>query len=227
MNDVYQQARERVAALVLDADPAAEVPACPGWTVKDVVAHLAGLAGDWRHGNLAGYATEPWTAKQVADRREASIAGIVAEWADHAVAIAPHLTDPEAAGLPSYMPTIVVTDLAAHEHDLRHALGRPGARDSQAVHIGLRSQVGGLRQHFGGLGLPPLLVRADGLREWMVGRGEPVATLRGDPFDLFRATGGRRTQDEVHALDWSGDAEQFASNLLQPPFDWPAEPLGE
>lgn len=223
--DIYQDSRRRVTALVRDADPGSPVAACPGWTLHDVVAHLAGLAADWRRGNLAGYATEPWTAAQVESRRDAALDDMLDEWEGHADAIAPALADPGAAGLPAYMPMIVVTDLAAHEHDLRGALGQPGARDSAAVHIGLRSQIGGLRQHFGALGLPPLRVEAVGLRDWMVGQGDPAAALRATAFDLLRATGGRRTMDEVRALDWTGEAEPFVANFLQPPFGWPDRPL--
>ncbi len=220
---VYEAGRERIAALLAGAPDGAarSVPACPGWTVKDVVAHLAGLAGDWRAGNLAGYGGEEWTAVHVTARHDDDIEGIMAEWSDHAAAMAPALADPEAAGLPNYMPMIVITDLAAHEHDIRGALERPGAQDSEAVHIGLASQIGGLRLHFARLGLPPLGVEAVGLRDWMVGRGDPVATVRGDGFDLFRATGGRRTIGQVRQLDWEGESEQFIENLLQPPYSWP------
>ncbi len=59
--EVYEETRERVSALVGDTPGDTRVPACPEWTVTDVAAHLAGLAGDWRHGNLAAYASEPWT----------------------------------------------------------------------------------------------------------------------------------------------------------------------
>lgn len=226
---VYETGRERIAALLASVPDGASrpVPACPGWTVKEVVAHLAGLAGDWRAGNLAGYGGEEWTAAHVTARQDHDIEGIVAEWADHAAAIAPALADPAAAGLPEYMPMIVITDLAAHEHDIRSAVNRPGAQDSEAVHIGLASQIGGLRQHFARLGIPPLRVEALGVRDWMVGRGDPVATVRGGAFELFRATGGRRTRAQVRQLDWEGESEQFIENFLQPPYSWPEAEVEE
>lgn len=61
---------------------ARKVPACPEWTIKDVIAHLAGLAADWRAGNLAGYSGDASTARQVAERRDRSIDDLLAEWAD-------------------------------------------------------------------------------------------------------------------------------------------------
>jgi hypothetical protein len=45
---LYLAARERVVALVTNdgVDPDAPVLATPGWSVRDVVAHLAGVARD-------------------------------------------------------------------------------------------------------------------------------------------------------------------------------------
>lgn len=226
---IYDETRQRLTELVQGAEGHVDrqVPACPDWTVKDVIAHLTGLAADWRNGNLADYASPSWTATQVRDRRDRALDALLDEWAMHSAAIAPSLKDPTAGGVPDFMPLIVITDLAAHEHDVRGALGSPGARDSAAVQVGLRSQIGGLRQHFAGLGADPLRVVATGLREWMVGHGEPVASVEAEPFELFRATGGRRTMDEVRALRWTGGSEQFIEHFLQPPFAWPERPLGE
>lgn len=225
----YDEARERISALVVATGDGGRgsVPACPEWTVKDVVAHVTGIAADWRNFNLGDYGTESWTDAQVMSRRGLDLASILGEWAEHTDAITPMLTDPVAAGLPSFMPMVVITDLAAHEHDIRGALGRPGARDSEAVTVGLQAQVGGLRRNFGAVGLPTLCLEASGLRDWMIGLGDPVATLRGEPFELFRATGGRRTVDEVRAMHWEGDAEVFIPHLLQPPYRWPEAPLRE
>jgi uncharacterized protein (TIGR03083 family) len=226
---IYNETRERLSALVRRAGDRVgrPVPACPDWTVRDVIAHLTGLAADWRHDNLADYASPNWTETQVRERHDRELDTLLEEWADHSAAISPMLNAPAAAGLPDFMPLVVITDLAAHEHDVRGALGSPGARDSVAIQVGLRSQIGGLRQHFMALGVEPLRVVATGMRDWMVGRGEPAATVEADPFELFRATGGRRTMDEVRSLLWTGDAEPFITHILQPPFEWPEHPLGE
>jgi uncharacterized protein (TIGR03083 family) len=226
---IYDETRRRIGDLVRRHPDGARltVAACPAWSVRDVVAHLAGLAADWRNLNLADYGSDAWADAQIASRAGFDIATLLEEWDEHTEAIRPMLTDPESAGLPAYMPAIVITDLAAHEHDIRGALAEPGARDSEAVTVGLRSQVGGMRQHFGRLGLPTLRIDAVGVREWMIGTEEPVATLRGTAFELFRATGGRRTMDEVRAMGWEGDREVFIPHLLQPPYGWPEAPLGE
>ena len=52
---LYRQARERVSALVGSLGPQQleiPVPSCPGWTVHDVVSHLAGVANDVITGRL-------------------------------------------------------------------------------------------------------------------------------------------------------------------------------
>ena len=66
---VYQDSRERLSELVagLDAEAVSTaVAACPGWSVRDVVAHLAAVAEDWGRGRLAGPPTHEQTAAQIA-----------------------------------------------------------------------------------------------------------------------------------------------------------------
>ena len=51
---IYQETRERISALVTGLDDAAlstAVAACPGWSVRDVVAHVAAVADDWADGS--------------------------------------------------------------------------------------------------------------------------------------------------------------------------------
>lgn len=50
-------------------------------------------------------------------------------------------------------------------------------------------------------------------RELVLGDGEPVATLRGEPFELLRAMSGRRSADRVRALDWEGEPGPFLDLL--------------
>jgi uncharacterized protein (TIGR03083 family) len=53
----YQAIQGRLSAAVRSLSPAqlaTPTPACPGWTVKDVVSHLAGNVDDALAGRLAG-----------------------------------------------------------------------------------------------------------------------------------------------------------------------------
>ena len=84
-----------------------------------------------------------------------------------------------------------------------------------------------MRQHFGRIGLPALRIDVVGLSEWAVGTDEAVATLRGNLFNLVRATGCRRTMGEVRAMEWEGDPDAFLAHLLQPPYAWHSGPLHE
>ena len=84
---LYQETRERIIALVTGLDDAAwstAVAACPGWSVRDVVAHLAAVAEDWASGRLAGPPTDEETAAQIARFGGHDVAEILAAWTDAA-----------------------------------------------------------------------------------------------------------------------------------------------
>jgi uncharacterized protein (TIGR03083 family) len=239
---LYLDTRDRVAAIVADAGTEAAtvpVPACPSWTVKDVVAHLTGICADVLSGNIAGAATDEWTAAQVDARRHVALADILTEWDDLAPKFAAMIDD-----FPGRYGNQVAADLAVHEQDLRGALGRPGARDSEAV----AKAVDFLLVTVGdpgatALGLGPLEVSADG-RSWIIGTGqaaagdpaaaietalmtkevpapqraEAKAALKGDPFELFRAMTGRRSADQIRSFEWSTDPEPYIPLFAQGPF---------
>ena len=130
----FRGCRERITEIVhgLD-DRMAEtiVPACPAWTVHDVVAHLAGSLSDAGAGRLEGAGTDSRTAQQVAPRRHVSLTEVLREWNDHAVVVEPLM---DSAG---DIASQGVADAVSHEHDIRGALCVPGARDCDAVRIGL------------------------------------------------------------------------------------------
>src|SRR3954466_15318376 len=131
---LYEQTRQRVVNLVREATFAdsfaavAPVPACPAWRVRDVIAHLNGLATDIAAGNLDGAATDAWTAAQVDARRDLSVEDLLAESDDVGPQLASFLDD-----FPGRYGAQVVADITVHEHDIRGALQRPGARDSAGV----------------------------------------------------------------------------------------------
>ena len=56
------------------------VPSCPDWTVKDVLAHLAGLVADVLAAVPPPLGSDENTARQVRERREMSLDQICDEW---------------------------------------------------------------------------------------------------------------------------------------------------
>ena len=84
---IYRETRERISELVTGLDEAAAstaVAACPGWSVQDVVAHVAAVADDWADGRLAGPPTDEETAAQIARFDGQDMTEILAAWTDAA-----------------------------------------------------------------------------------------------------------------------------------------------
>ncbi len=73
VGDRYRSSRLRTEALLRDIDEAAwetPVPACPGWRVRDVLAHLVGVIEDAVAGRISGPPSPEQTAVEV-DRHRA------------------------------------------------------------------------------------------------------------------------------------------------------------
>lgn len=203
----YRDTRARTIDLVRGLDDAtaeAIVPATPDWRIKDVVAHLVGVNADVLAGNVEGAGTDPWTEVQVATRRDRSLADLLAEWDELTEpfdAIVPHIPDGPAGQL--------VFDAVTHEHDLRGALDRPGERDSGGMDIAFVWAVDVVALLRASKGVGPLLLHTDhGDRP--AGEGEPVASVRADRFELFRAMTGRRSREQIDAFTWTGDPDARA-----------------
>jgi uncharacterized protein (TIGR03083 family) len=201
--DAYRATRGRVRGLLEAAPPGSDdlaVAACPAWTVHDVVAHLAGVATDLVEGRLDGIASDEWTQAQVERARHESIAEILDRWDEHGAIVD---TMADAFGAQGGQ---LIGDATTHEHDVRHALGMPGSRDTDAVAIGFRFMCGAARRTRMDAGAPPLLVRHEA-GENLLGHGDPGAWLTTTRFELLRASTGRRTLAELRAMDWQGDAQ--------------------
>lgn len=212
----YRATRQRLtelAATLTDDDAATSVPACPGWTVKDVYAHLAGVCADSVAGNLEGVASDPWTARQVEARRDRSLVEVVAEWND----VAPALESFLATGK-GFTVTMALVDVWTHEQDVRGALGRPGGRDVELVPFLLDGSIAAFASSWDAKGLPPVRVIGS-TREWDLGAGAAAATLRASDFELLRIFLGRRSRAQVLS-QWEGDGRPFVEALC---FFRPAE----
>jgi uncharacterized protein (TIGR03083 family) len=215
---LYRDGRERVLNLARALSAGQEqlpVPACPGWSVKDVYAHLAGVADDALAGRLEGRGTDPWTARQVAARRDRGLGDVCEEW----TRTGPMLDGRVGPGTP---PQLIV-DLCTHEQDIRGALERPGGRRAPQVRFSLEVLVGAFDRGWDAAH-PAVTVVADSGR-WALGAGAPVATLTASDFELFRAFMGRRSRRQFLALGWTGDGAPFVDDLHA--FTLPSEDLVE
>jgi uncharacterized protein (TIGR03083 family) len=191
---LYRDTRERLTAMVWELDEAelaTPVPACPGWTVHDVTAHLVATGEDAVAGRLTGPPTEEQTAAQVARFANHREAEILDTWKELAPAFESII-----AGFDVWP---AVLDVASHEQDIRGALGRPGARDTEAIREGSSRLVGWLR--------PPVRMRIELDDERVVVGPEdgPELGLTTNRFDAFRWRLGRRSPAQLAAMDWSGD----------------------
>jgi hypothetical protein len=202
--DLYRSTRTRLTDFldrgrIPDDQP---VPATPGWTVHDVVAHVTGVARDLASGwQPTGGPTAEWTAGHVERGRGVATDDLLAEWERSSRAVEELLA--QAAIWP------VVLDAAAHEHDIRGAVGDTGARDCPVVHIGAAVMLKGLT-------VPRSLVVETEQREVMVGpadaEGEPDRLVTSD-FEAFRWRLGRRSRQQLAAMRWSGDPAPYLDSL--------------
>jgi uncharacterized protein (TIGR03083 family) len=209
----YRDIRVGLLALApeLTADEWATLaPATPEWTVKDLYAHLAGIAADVLVGNVVFPGTDEWTAKQVGDRSADSADQVCAEWAK---------TGPELeARIDELGPALSATviDVWHHDQDARNAIDHHANRTGEGLHLALRSG-NAIGPKLKAAGLPTLAVSTEAY-ERLFGEGEAEATVTADPYELARAFMGRRSFDQIRSFDWSGDPEPYlASFSVFPP----------
>lgn len=196
LDAIYRAARGRISALAGELDDEQlriPVPATPGWSVHDVLAHLAGGAADVLAGRLDGAPGDSWTARHVAERRGHPVAQLLAEW-EHAAPAVESTLPAKHAG-----PNLAA-DVICHEADLHEALGLPRtAREHWQPFLDVMGSVPGRR-----LGDTATLVISDERgQQWRCGTGEPVIALRVDGYELLRGTFSRRSRRQIAGWDWS------------------------
>ena len=202
---LYRDTRERLAGLLgsLGADDlAAPVPACPGWSVHDVAAHLTAVADDALAGRLTGPPSDEQTAEQVARFRDSPVDRMLETWTD----LSPRFEEMIAA----FDVWPAVLDVATHEQDIRGALGRPGSRDAEVVRVGAERLINSMQPP-----APVTLRVEDG--EFRVGpdaEDVPALTLDTTRFEAFRWRLGRRSRAQLAALRWSADPSPVLDHLV-------------
>jgi uncharacterized protein (TIGR03083 family) len=203
--EAYSRSYQRIRSLVDDETAGVEVPTCPGWTVKDVVAHLADFFVVYKSGDPREVFDAGWGDRGVDQRRDRSLQECLEEWSDN-------LKNPGDL-FESHLAPVAVADVLAHEQDIRTALDRPGARDDENIVPSIEMALSFLEQKAAGADLPTLRIVTDDV-DRQIGDGEPDATLRVSTYDLFRTLHGRRTVDQMKVMEWSGDPGQWPHNLF-------------
>jgi uncharacterized protein (TIGR03083 family) len=210
-NQLYADSQRRVAGLVapLSADQLALVtPACPRWTVRDVLAHLAGestfFTGDSTDPveQAARPGSEPWTAAQVGARQHQSVADLVAEWESRVPAI-------QEIPLTSRSWFPMLHDVLSHEADIRGAIGAPRiAPDIVAAAWPLLAPA--LERQLAPLGTVQLELDE---QPSLIGSGDPDLVVETSQYDFWRGYFGRRSVGQLRRWVRRGDAEAFAAAL--------------
>lgn len=110
-----------LAPTLTDEQLSTVVPATPDWTVREVLAHLAGGASDAVTGRMDGAQSPEWTSRHVDERVRVSVADLLTELREHQDAVAASVVDNPRPAL--------VWNIAVHHADLHEALGLPRLPD--------------------------------------------------------------------------------------------------
>jgi uncharacterized protein (TIGR03083 family) len=211
----YRQVRENVSALLTETpvDDAAVVPACPTWTVRDLVAHLVGISA-LSIGRLSGAA--PAAAPP---STEMGVPELLAQWTRLGTQAEELLS--ERGGRSG---SIMVMDAFTHELDLRYALGVGPPAEHAAFAVAFEVLANGFSASVIHHDLPGLRL-STGETSWSVGDSEPIATVTADRYDLYRSLAGRRTPEQITALGWDRDSHRWLPAFNWGPFYPPETPV--
>ena len=224
--DLYEQLRNDISELVSGLEPDAlerPVPATPGWSVRDVVAHLAADATYAIRGDLPRQFFEAfgesdavallndWTARQLEERKDRSLQELLHEWgaSGNDLAAMMRAEKPWPDDSLVFADRVLVTDAAVHQQDIFGALGIDRDRDSAPIKVALSGYIAVMGWRLASAGLSAL--RFDvGDKAYTAGDGDTGATVHATRFEFFRAMSGRRSPEQIAAYDWDGDGDADA-----------------
>lgn len=195
---LYRDTRQRIIDLMTEDTWEVSLPACPLWSVRDVVAHMTAVAEDWVAGTLTGPPTDAQTAAQVARFDGQDTTAVLAAW-DVAAAQLQRLAERGTAP--------PLGDIVVHEHDIRGALDTPGARTDAA-----ESQASDQLLNILSTPVPMRVTVEDGDYRTGPDVGNEIG-LRTNRFEVLRWRTGRRSRAQLTAMDWSADPAPVLEHL--------------
>jgi len=201
----YSSTRARMVELAASLSPddlRRAVPACPLWTVFDLMAHVVSMPAAIGRGESPPGPVADWLQGLVEARRNQNVGELTEEWLSLDGSISAILNGPGG---------VLFGDLAVHEHDLRGAID---AADHGAleVEVMLPRTLAGFAKPLRQAGLGAIAVRHDD-RIWRSHDTETGWTLDVTPWEATRAVNSRRTADELRELPHEGDVEPYLAIL--------------
>ncbi len=177
----------------------ADVPACPAWTVHDLIVHVASMPQAILVGDIPdGPDPNPWIEGLIQRHRSKSLDEIVSWW---------HSND-DALGALADQADLLILDLFVHESDLHGAVGSVGHRAAPELAGQLAHSVGTLAAQIDTAGLAPVAIETE-LGRFVTGDGMPGWTMNVSAWEAHRTLNSRRTAAEVRSLPGTGDADPY------------------
>lgn len=188
--------------LAREADPDARVPGCPGWQVRDLLAHLTGV-----HRWAAAVTRLPVGAALPDDADPALDPAPCAAYAAAARELLAALDEDPARPCPTFAGAGVVADWArrqlhetlVHTWDLADAAGLLRGGGAGVVADAVAEVVDSVHPRqvrLGRVPAPVVAVELLGSRRWVLGAGPVVASVAGPDADLVRLLWRRATPQE-------------------------------
>lgn len=188
---LYHATRVRLTDLLNELQSpewAMPVPACPGWDVRAVVAHLVGYVDDALAGRLSGPPSEAQTAEQVARYADSPSGLLLESWSE----AAPRFE--RIVSRFSVWPAAI--DALTHEQDIRGAVGRAGDRLDDSFHVAAHVLLDDVKIS------TRMTFDLGGERISTADNGGPTYEVATSAFEITRLRLGRRSRDQVLAMPW-------------------------
>lgn len=217
---LYREIRTNVIDLLTDRPDAADrpVPACPGWRIHDLIGHLTAICTVAARRLAEGVVPEQ-PEMEKADHPALDLPELLERWRHDGDRL-DRLIEEQGGVTP-----ILIVDAFCHELDLRRALELPPPEGHPAYALMVPVVSGAFNRQVIERGLPPVRLEAG---DWSrnVGEGEPVATLRAHPHDMYRTLTGRRAPEQITGLAWEGaDPGTWLPAFTWGPFTPPPRPV--
>ena len=199
---LYQESLGRIQTLLTTSQAQVPVPACPGWTVRDVVAHQLGVLVDATAHQLAD--GDDWSRGHIRRAQQRTLGDLMAEW---------HLRANTTPAVFQAYGAALVAELVTHEFDIRGALGNTEARNLPVVRTVALFFLEALDRVWRREGVPPLRIITES-KPLDIGGGIPAVTVAMSWWEIGRTVSGRRSPDQVRAHTWSGDCRPWLDHLF-------------